>query len=184
MFKLSRLLPLLAGLLLTAALNASPVVWTVHATFDDGGTASGSFVFDASLGVFTFVDITTTTGSVRTGAHYTRANLVAASSTFVLELTSATGDLTGTPSFAGQLVSPMTNAGGSINFSLSGFHQEESCANAGCTGGAPPRRFMLNGSVTAAPAPTPAPPTLILMLSGLAFAAAFAARKRIGRLAG
>jgi hypothetical protein len=39
-------------------------------TFDDGGSAFGSFVFDATLDQYSSVDITITTGSSRSGAHY------------------------------------------------------------------------------------------------------------------
>jgi hypothetical protein len=146
----SRCLILVAALLYCGVTaSAYPVTWQVRAAFDDTGIATGSFVFDADTNTFTAVDITTTTGTTRTGAHYTKANLVAAGSSFVLLLTNATGNLTGTPSFAAQLVSPMTDAGGLINFDLSApFHQEESCMDAGCTGGTTPRRFMISGAVS------------------------------------
>ncbi len=49
---------------------AAPVKWTlVDVTFSDGGTASGSFMYDADTNVFSAVDITTISGTLVTGAN-------------------------------------------------------------------------------------------------------------------
>ena len=52
---------------------ASPILWTLKQVgFDDGGTASGSFVFDAETSVYSLIDVTTTAGSaMASGATYT-----------------------------------------------------------------------------------------------------------------
>jgi hypothetical protein len=148
--KFSRCLVLVTALLCTVAANATGLPWQLQATFDDGGTASGTFVYDDATNTYSQVDVTTTTGTTRAGAHYTKANLVAAGNAFVLLLTGATGDLTGTPSFAVMLVSPMTRYGGNLQLDLTGvFHQEESCADAGCTGGTTPRRYVTSGAAIA-----------------------------------
>ena len=159
---LRRALPWLAALLLTSVASAAPVTWILTATFNDGGTASGSLVFDASTGVFSSVNITTTTGSTRVGATYTRAHVTFAGPDFVLLLSSASGNLTGTPVFAANLVSPMTNSGGTILIRLTGFHEESSCVDAGCTGPTNPSRLITGGSVTGSPTVggTMAEPTL------------------------
>src|SRR4051812_42307531 len=73
---------------------AKPVKWNLEdVTFQDGGTAVGSFLFDAnassaSASVLDF-DITTTDGTVLTGVHYTPADAAATSSGFGINLSSA-----------------------------------------------------------------------------------------------
>src|SRR5262249_28302322 len=141
------------ALALSTAAYAVPLQWTISATFEDGGTASGSFVYDATANLFSQVNITTTTGSIRTGATYVRANLVAARADLVLVITSASGDLTGTPILGASLVSPMTNAGGTIQINLSALYEEDSCGNAACTGVTAPRRTITSGSVTSVAVP-------------------------------
>ena len=71
--RLARLsLCVLGMLLVAAAANAQPVTWYIQGvTFSDGGTASGSFNYDAATNSYSQVHITTTPGSVRaTGATY------------------------------------------------------------------------------------------------------------------
>jgi hypothetical protein len=57
--------PALLFLLLFSGLclNAGTVIWTLSATFSDGGTASGSFIFDADTGAFSDWNITTSGGN-------------------------------------------------------------------------------------------------------------------------
>jgi hypothetical protein len=51
--------------------NATTIDWTlVGVTFDDGGTASGTFSTDSTTGFVTAFDITTTTGFAFGGATY------------------------------------------------------------------------------------------------------------------
>lgn len=84
-----------------------------------------------------------------------------------------TGDLTDTPSLAIALQTPMTALGGTINFATTGFHQEELCRDAGCTGGKAPRRLTVSGAVTAVPEPA----TFLLMAAPLG---ALLALRRLG----
>ena len=61
---------LLSGLvlMLSVAAHAQPLTWILqNVTFDDGGTASGSFTFDATTGSDSNVNIATTAGTVLTG---------------------------------------------------------------------------------------------------------------------
>lgn len=78
-------LPRLAALFLasSALMFAAPVTWTfTGATFNDGGTASGSFVFEADNSPYGFGTygqilsgtITTTNGSLSLGETYSLAN--------------------------------------------------------------------------------------------------------------
>lgn len=61
-----------ASAMLALSASAAPVTWTLtDTTFDDGGTATGSFVYDADTNLYSHVNITTTTGSIRVGETYT-----------------------------------------------------------------------------------------------------------------
>jgi hypothetical protein len=134
-----------ASCLLSATASAGPVIWTLNGiTFNGGGTASGSFTFDADTGshacssaltpcgTFSNINITTTTGAGVTGSVYTHAcgvdvigcTAVSPDSTEVLFLTSTAADQTGLPAiaffFAGAGVVPpggLTDAGGVMDVS-------------------------------------------------------------------
>ena len=59
------------AVVLVAHAVAVPVTWTLSGvTFGDGGIATGSFAYDASSNTYSNVNITTTTGSARSGAVY------------------------------------------------------------------------------------------------------------------
>ena len=72
--KMTRLLSasvLCAGF--ATAASATPLLWTLNGlVFDDGGTASGSFVYDADSHHFSAINLATTAGSILPGAtfHY------------------------------------------------------------------------------------------------------------------
>ena len=58
-------------LLMSAPAWAVPVLWSLEdAAFDDGGTAFGTFVFDADTALYSDIDITTTAGADLLGATY------------------------------------------------------------------------------------------------------------------
>ena len=64
-------LPLLLGFLLTAPVQAAAINWTLSGvTFDDGGTASGTFSTDATTGSLLSWDITTTAGNFPFGGYH------------------------------------------------------------------------------------------------------------------
>ena len=59
----------------SAPVLASVINWTLEGvTFDDGGTASGTFSTDLSTGDIVSYDITTTTGTAVLGAVYDPSN--------------------------------------------------------------------------------------------------------------
>ncbi len=155
---------LAAVLCLAASASAGPLTWSITGLFNDGGTVSGSFVFDADTNAYSSIDVTTTDGTIRSGAHYTLYNPCCPDDpTFLLFVTGVGGDLTGTPVLSTILLSPMTNAGGTIGFDLAAqFHGEESCNAPGCGGPAPPQRDFVSGSVTASTVPEPG--TFVLAL--------------------
>ncbi len=165
-----RILPLAA--LSAATLFAVPVTWTLSGvTFADGGTASGTFVYDADTGHYSSFNITTTTGSARTGTTYHFGTNIYAPE-YSLMVAVGSGDLTGTPALYLVFNSVLTNAGGTVPLVLGAdpdtTSSEASCNDATCDLSAPVVRQVSAGSITTNPlTPTPAPPTWILGLIGL-----------------
>jgi hypothetical protein len=145
--------------------QAVPVEWTLNGfTFVGGGTASGSFVYDADTNTYSSVNITTTPGTLA-GASYTDVSPgFANSATVGLFVTTTVGDLTGTPALALFYGAGLTNAGGAVAITLNG-NVEGTCNNATCTAGTGTRSLvagaLLNGVVVPTPTPgTQAIPTL------------------------
>lgn len=170
----------LACFFLSFSAAAIPITWSlVGVTFTDGGTASGTFVYDADTNTYSNVNITTTAGSViLTGAtlQFVAPGL-APNSSQVLTVASNAADLTGARGFALFFTPGLTNAGGT--HSLDG--QEASCANATCANPAPPARFTSGGAVTALTYAVPTLSTWAKIATGLLLvAAAFVALRRLG----
>jgi hypothetical protein len=165
---------ILISLSLTA--SAGPILWTLEGvTFASGGTASGSFDFDADTGLYSNVDIVTTTGGGVTGATYLftcgqdvpTCTGVAPNSTEALFLTSNAVSQSGLQAIAffftgvgGVPPAGLTDLGGVIdvsNSSLSvGAVQEATCSNAACSSPTSPSRFTDAGEVASAPEPSSA----------------------------
>ena len=132
---------------------ADPVTWTLSgATFDDGGTASGSFVYDADTDTYSSVQITTTAGTQRSGTTfvdpiglYTRSDL--------LYVATSGGAGIGLSSLYLAFDVPLTDAGGVIG--IGGV--EGTCTSNNCGAQGQPMR-NITGSVIAVPAPPPPPP--------------------------
>lgn len=113
------------------AAQAVPLTWYLSdVVYNDGGTANGSFVFDAATNAFSNIAITTTLGSIRTGATYSATSIIA-SSTFLDFLEPETPGV-GTQRLTFLLSSAMTDAGGLIDVDF-GSAQELSCLDAACT---------------------------------------------------
>src|SRR5260370_7191267 len=82
MLKLSRLLLGALPLLWTAVANAAPVAYTLSGvTLSDGGTASGSFSYDAAANTYSNINIVTTTAGTRSGATYNSVSIAFAADT-------------------------------------------------------------------------------------------------------
>jgi hypothetical protein len=155
-----RILFTLLGLsIFSVSASAFPRVWTLSGvTFADGGTASGTFTYDASTNTYSAINVTTTAGTtIVTGATYSFfSNGFAPSSTGVLLNASNAADLTGTRAFALFFATALTNAGGTVTLSPG---DEANCGDAGCTSPAAPSRATTAGSVsslTNTPTNTPA----------------------------
>ncbi len=90
-------LALLCLVLLAAApagLRADTLVdWTLSGNFSDGGALSGTFTLDATTGVITAVNITTTAGSVLGGFNYTTLNTTSTYGTSFLDFASGVSPL-------------------------------------------------------------------------------------------
>jgi len=158
--------------LTSAAASAIPVTWTLQGvTFTDGGTASGSFAYDADTNTYSSVNITTTPGSViLTGATLVYVSPgFAPSNDSVLTAASNAADLTGTRAFALFFGSALTNVGGTVSIASG---EEASCANSTCSAPTAPNRFTSAGSVSAQTLEIPALSARGLAATALLLAAA------------
>jgi hypothetical protein len=138
--------------------DANTMTWSLtDVDFGDGGTASGSFTFDATSGSFSAIDITTTPGTEFGGADYT--TFAFGNDLFLTAVTGSSSNLTGTPFLVLNFTSPLTDAGGTIPLGIGSFGSisvEGTCLVANCGSGVV-ERFVTTGAVSAVPEPTPTP---------------------------
>jgi hypothetical protein len=181
----SRSLAILSLMVGAAALcSAHPILWTINGTFSDGGTVTGTFVYDPDVGVnrpintfnvavsggdtavFFPYDFTPANSRGEGSEPPTGVIIFSSDNTY---LGGETYDLSFVPA------SPLTDAGGVINLNVSS-PESGNCFD--CD----PFRTFISGTITAATPPaTPAPPSLLLILVGLTCAGLYAARHRIIR---
>lgn len=145
---------------------ASPVQWTLqNVTFSDGGTASGSFVFDADTNIYSAISVTTTAGSVLEGRSF--AALITdvgttASQVGIAPVPSAT--VAGLPVLLLKFSTALTNDGGTSNLVLGTYttffpaqgSYEAVCVVNGVCGTPIPLsniRLLTAGSIMAVPIP-------------------------------
>jgi hypothetical protein len=65
------ILPLVFLVLCAANANSSGILWTLSGVeFTDGGSGSGSFVYNGDTGLYSSIDIITTEGTAFGGATY------------------------------------------------------------------------------------------------------------------
>ena len=147
---------LAAGAALSVSLaapgHAVMLTWTLsNVTFNDGGTASGYFTYDADTNTFGALDIVTTNGSALTGFEYNAQ-------------WSASHDGVNQYTFYPvwnryirfHTESALSDAGGSIGLITGDYHSYE-CAN--CI----PERGIVSGSLVATGVPEPATWGMILL---------------------
>ncbi|MEZ5894401.1 MAG: VPLPA-CTERM sorting domain-containing protein [Parvularculaceae bacterium] len=180
-------LALLAAVLSTFGLcapaGATPVTWTLaDAVFSDGGTASGTFIYDADANVYSNVDIVTTAGSKQSGAEYhLLPSLFAFSATRFGAVPVASPALSGKTIFSITWASALTNDGGIVGILTGSPSGEGVCSNFNCSiftgfgGGA--RNFVSGYATTASEVPLPA--ALPLFFAGFAGLGAASRRQRI-----
>jgi hypothetical protein len=187
-----------ALLILSLNASATPITWTLSGvTFGGGGTASGSFTFDADAGthcstgdspcgMFSNIDITTTSGGGLPGATYLSAceqdvatcNGLSPDSTEVLLLTSTMADQSGLDALLISFIfgvppEGLTDAGGTVDISNTSFFAgsvtEGTCVSAACSdlNFADPMRQDDAGSVVGSSS-VPEPSSWLLLGTSLA----------------
>ena len=162
--------------------HAALVTWElVNFSFDDGGAAYGSFVYDTDLNVLSNIDVYTTEGSRLSGRHYiATAGVWGSNSDFgILALT----DTSSTTNYleAGWLrmdfhsISSVTDVGVSLEQWLA-VGAESYCVDSVCSSAANEitdpenSRETISGyilSTQSVPSPVPLPASVWLFLSGL-----------------
>ncbi|GAB2830148.1 hypothetical protein GCM10027276_36000 [Comamonas piscis] len=150
-------------LAIAAAANAAPIQWTVSDTsFDDGGTVSGSFVYDADTNVYSNIRLTTTAGTAGAAATFstrcTTAHCLASLPELLFIASSNQADLTGVPLLDLEPSAPLTNTPGTVDLA---FGMSFLCSNAACTGVGPGLRAAFSGTLTGVPYVAPATPTSV-----------------------
>jgi hypothetical protein len=157
--------------------RAAAITWTLQSVaFTDGGTASGSFAYDASSNVYTNINIATTaTGGIPATLFQFKSVFGTAPSVGVF-LDSGAANLTGFHDLTLRFATDLTNAGGTSALLLSNGSFETTCSNAMCGSVTAPTSYITAGRVTTGGAATPEPATLSLIPLGLA--AIYAARRR------
>jgi uncharacterized repeat protein (TIGR01451 family) len=154
MLKLSWTLTLLGLLtfLLPAVANAVPLTYNLSGvTFSDGGTASGSFQYDAVTNAYSNVNIMTAGGSRSGATYHSVSGGFAPDSSGILLVTMAGAGQTGLPGLA-LFFSPVLNGAGGMS-TLTG--EEADCVDPECTMPSGTMRTITAGTVSAGAAATP-----------------------------
>ena len=148
-----------AAFIYAAPASAAALTWNFNAQFVDGGTAAGTFDFDATSGVLSQFDIKTVASSSPSSTFFPGTTYASASSTgslqsaTQLELTSTDRFINADRSLEALFAAPLTEAGGTIAL-VPSFSFEK----LGFSGGIGVVRAVANGTVTtsATAVPTPA----------------------------
>ena len=154
---------LAATIAVSSIAEAAPLQWTLNnVVFSDGGTASGSFTYDASLNAYSAISITTTAGAAFGGWAY-GGQAIDQPQTSTQLIAAGANSLTvpGSVLFALRFNAALTDAGGTRNL-LAGTMTippqgsfEVVCAVAAACA-APPVRLVTSGSISAPVVPVPA----------------------------
>jgi len=175
----SKILISIAGILMLVvnipAAHAIPVTWNLSGvTFDDGGIATGSFVYDADTNLFSSINVETSGGTTGQSHSYAYPTIFAFGEfpDFVDTSPIVPGS---TANISLALVTNMTNAGGTIDIQSpgqAGLTHEAICADLDCNN-INVFREIVSGSITT----IPIPPAIWLFGSGLMGLAGMARRK-------
>jgi len=153
----------IAILALPAIASADGLTWTINnVTFNDGGTASGSFNYDATTNAFSAINVTTTPGTLESGSTYNSLLSPFFNNNYVLALGP---DLTTITDFTGSSILGFFFTGGNGLTNLGGIEPvqvlEISCLDSACNNSV--TRFDVGGGTVS----TPEPATLFLLGAGL-----------------
>ena len=138
-------------MLLTGVAQAIPVQWQLNFQFDDGGSGSGSFYFDADTNSYSGISIVTTAGSLFSGETYNYLMPSLSSESYNLYVVAQDGgDLTGVHGMAINF----GNSLASVNYidSIIGF-AESFCVDAICSNNTDVLRNITSGTASAVPIP-------------------------------
>ena len=130
------------------SVGATPITWTLNGVaFDDGGTATGSFVYDADTNTYTNIAITTT------GSLSFFYDQLLGQATYGID--AGTGSSADGQGFLQVIaVSDFTNAGGSIALGPHGQSPWETTYSGGSPNfSSPPFRNIISGSFVSVPEP-------------------------------
>jgi hypothetical protein len=134
----------------TSAVAFGPRTWYLdNVLFDDGGAATGSFVYDSVSNTYSNVDITVTPGTTFTSIYHYGVPGAGPAPTGFANTVRAFASLPahlGDRFFNGNFLSALTNDGGIVGFNA--LAQEASCDSADCTVSGVTRRFIVLGNVT------------------------------------
>jgi hypothetical protein len=101
-----------------SAAHATPITWTLQdVTFDDGGTALGSFVYDADSGIhgtYSSISVVTTPGTSFAGTIYADTTGIGSSTLFQAVDGPVDGDFSGDNALTFWHSAALTNAGGTV----------------------------------------------------------------------
>ena len=147
--------------------SAVPVLWTLaNVSFtagSGGGTATGSFVFDADTNTYSAIDIVTTAFGSLPASHFVATHPLASAVTMVF-LTGTPSNLTGVRLLLLQPSSALSNAGGTRTLAASAA--EGTCTNSVCNNATQDVRTLASGgSLVGTPVATSVPALPVPALS-------------------
>ena len=135
--------------------SAAALTWNLNAQFVDGGTATGTFDYDATNGVLSQFDIKTLAGSSPSNLFFPGTTYASGPSTGSLESAIRLQLINGDRSLQALFADPLTNAGGTISL-VPAFSFEKLAFG----GGLAVIRDVANGTVTSSAAAIPTPALL------------------------